>query len=61
MGVSNLELLKENKCFCLKKQKVIRLSECNIAECHREKGCRKSTNNKIEKEMQDGRKSKKKL
>lgn len=61
MSVSNLELLKKNKCFCLKKQKVIRLSECNITECHREKGCRKSINNKIEKEMQDGRKSKKKL
>ena len=55
---SYLELLKENKCFCYKKQKVIKLSECTIADCHREKGCRKSTNNKIDKEIKDGRKSK---
>ena len=55
---SYLELLKENKCFCYKRQKVIKLSECTIADCHREKGCRKSTNNKIDKEIKDGRKSK---
>lgn len=53
---SYLELLKKNKCFCLKKQKVIKLSECTIADCHREKSCRKSTNNKIDKEIKNGRK-----
>ena len=55
---SYLELLKNNQCFCYKKQKIIELSECNVADCHREKGCRKATNNKIDKEIQNGRKSK---
>ena len=55
---SYLELLKDNKCFCYKKQKVIGLLDCDIANCHREKGCRKSTNNKIDKEIKDGRKKK---
>lgn len=54
---SYLELLKKNKCFCYKKQKVIKLSECNVADCHREKGCRKATNNKIDKEIKNGRKT----
>ena len=53
-----LELLKNNQCFCYKKQKVIKLSECNVADCHREKGCRKATNNKIDKEIKNGRKTK---
>lgn len=53
---SYLELLKENKCFCLKKQEVIKLSECSLVDCHREKGCRKSTNTKIDKEIQNARK-----
>lgn len=53
---SMLKLLKQNKCYCLKKQKVIKLSQCDIANCHREKGCTKSTNKKIEKEIQDARK-----
>ena len=53
-----LDLLKENKCFCYKKQKVIKLSQCDIGNCHREKGCRKATNNKIDKEIKDARKSK---
>lgn len=55
---SYLKLLQENKCFCHKKQKIIKLSECNIADCHREKSCRKSTNNKIDKEIKNGRKTK---
>lgn len=55
---SYLKLLQENKCFCYKKQKIIKLSECNIASCHREKSCRKSTNNKIDKEIKNGRKTK---
>lgn len=56
--ISYLDLLKQNKCFCVKKQKVIALSDCNIADCHREKGCRKSTNNKINKEVQNERRKK---
>ena len=56
--ISYLELLKDNKCFCYKKQKVIELFDCDIAGCHREKGCRKSTNNKIDKEIKNGRKKK---
>lgn len=55
---SYLNLLKENKCFCYKKQKVISLTDCNIADCHREKSCRKATNNKIDKEIKDERKKK---
>lgn len=55
---SYLNLLKKNKCFCYKKQKVISLTDCNIADCHREKGCRKATNNKIDKEIKDERKKK---
>lgn len=56
MTESMLELLKQNKCFCLKKQMVIELSECTLTTCHREKGCRQSTNRKVDKEMNNGRK-----
>lgn len=56
---STLELLKQNKCYCLKKQKVIKLSQCDIINCHREKGCTKSTNNKVEKEIQNAREKEK--
>lgn len=52
---SYLELLKDNKCFCYKKQKVIKLIDCSIADCHREKSCRKATNNKIDKEIKSER------
>lgn len=52
---SYLELLKDNKCFCYKKQKVIKLVDCSIADCHREKSCRKATNNKIDKEIKSER------
>ena len=55
---SYLNLLKKNKCFCYKKQKVIKLGDCDVASCHREKSCRKATNNKIDKEIKDGRKTK---
>lgn len=48
--VSYLQLLKENKCFCYKKQMVINLSECDI-DCYREKSCRQATNKKIDKEI----------
>lgn len=56
---SILELLKQNKCYCIKKQKVIKLSQCDIINCHREKGCTKSTNNKVEKEIQNARRKEK--
>lgn len=55
MTESVLELLKNNKCYCLKKGQIIGLSECNFATCHREKGCRKSTNNKVDKEIKERR------
>ena len=55
---SYLKLLKENKCFCYKKQKVIKLVDCNIADCHRGKSCRKATNNKIDKEIKRKREKK---
>lgn len=55
---SYLNLLKENKCFCSKKQKVIALAQCDVATCHREKSCRKATNNKIDKEIKNERKKK---
>lgn len=56
MKESVLDLLKQNRCYCLKKQQIIALTECNFITCHREKGCRKSTNNKVDKELQNGRK-----
>lgn len=61
MTESMLNLLKKNQCYCLKKQAVISLSDCTMATCHREKGCRKSTNNKIDKEIKNGRKKAKQI
>ena len=55
---STLELLKQDKCYCLKKQEVIDLMDCEMMTCHREKGCRKSANNKVEKELNNNGKEK---
>lgn len=55
MSESTLELLKNNKCYCLRRTKVIDLVDCEINTCHREKGCRKATNRKVDKEMENGR------
>lgn len=59
MTDSVLDLLKQDKCYCLRRQKVISLLDCDVVNCHREKGCRKSTNNKVDKELKNVRKFKK--
>lgn len=58
MGVSMLNLLKDNKCFCYKRQKEIALSECEINTCKREKKCTKTTNGLVTKEINNARKNK---
>lgn len=37
------KLLKKNKCYCLKKDKIIKLKECDIPNCHRMNNCLKKS------------------
>ena len=39
------KLILENKCYCLKNGKIIKIQQCNFLECNREKSCRKKSNN----------------
>lgn len=46
--VSNL---KNNKCYCLKRDKIITLLQCENINCKRMDSCRRKTNNDINKEL----------
>lgn len=51
MKSTTISLLTKNKCFCLKKEKVIAISKCDILNCYREKACRKKTNKDYDKSV----------
>lgn len=41
MNKNTKECLKKNYCFCLRKQEMISIIECNIPNCHRQTSCSK--------------------
>lgn len=55
---NTINKLQENKCYCLKRDTDIVLSECELGECHRFKACMKKANNEFDKQMggKDGEK-----
>lgn len=48
--ISYTDLLKQNKCFCKKKQKNIHLGECQLFDCPQWKSCMRFTNKNIARE-----------
>ena len=59
MKKTTLNKLKKNKCYCLKKQEDILLSDCTAFQCNRWKKCMTKTNNDINKESRRGKSAKK--
>lgn len=51
MAKTTLNKLKKNRCYCIKRDKDIPLSKCDIPECIRFKSCLKKTNREIDGEM----------
>lgn len=37
------DLLMQNKCYCLKREKIIFLDKCNVVDCRRFKACMKKS------------------
>ncbi len=46
-----IDLLKKNKCLCLKSDEPITLKKCKLFQCKQWKKCMTKTNNKINKEL----------
>ena len=53
MPKTTLNKLKKNRCYCIKRDKDIPLSKCDIPNCIRFKSCLKKTNRDIDGEMND--------
>ncbi len=51
MTKTTLNKLKNDKCYCSKKQKDIQLKECTLFNCGRWKKCMQKTNTDINKEI----------
>lgn len=51
MKSTTVALLQKNKCYCLKKEKVIAISKCDLINCSREKKCRAKSNRDYEKSV----------
>lgn len=49
--MSLVELLKQNKCPCKKKNKDIDIKDCDGPSCSQHKSCMKKTNTMFEKEI----------
>lgn len=49
--VTTLRKLANNKCYCAKKDKDIRLEKCLLFECSRWKKCMQKTNKDIDKDL----------
>jgi len=50
-------LIKKNKCYCLRQQKVVALSKCDMFNCNREKKCRQKSNRDYSKSLKKGNNS----
>lgn len=48
---TTLKKMKNNKCYCIKKDKDIKIKDCDCFECSRWKKCMQKTNNDINKEL----------
>jgi len=48
---NTLEKLKNNICFCLKRDKDIPIIECEAGDCKRFKSCMQKSNRELDKEM----------
>lgn len=45
--MNTIEDLKNDICYCLKKEKKIKIQECTAPECSRFKGCMKKSNKEL--------------
>ena len=58
---TTLKKLKQNECYCTKKDKYIKIEDCDSFDCGRWKKCMKKTNNDINKELKRRKKSGKEI
>lgn len=51
MKKTTIKKLINNKCYCIRQDKDIKITECTLFNCGRWKKCMKKTNNDVDKEL----------